>query len=185
MNEFVNCLLGILIFVVFTSPPLLSLFLLRRPSFWRVLLHVATAFYMLLIVYIVYLFTLVTSHNLLWEYVAFIFLLVYSGGALAAGLPEATAAGKWARWVYYVVLLLWIYFVLYVMNLAENLAGRILGTYRFNATHLVTLVEPQAAEFPALYAVVWNKSCLKTLLVSVSTASAGLSEPSGAAFSGW
>jgi hypothetical protein len=71
------------------------------------------------------------------------------------------------------------------MNLAENLAGRILETYRFNATHLVTLVEPQAAEFPALYAVVWNKSCLKTLPASVSTASAGLSGPSGAAFSGW
>jgi hypothetical protein len=120
MNEFVNCLLGILIFVVFTSPPLLSLFLLRRPSFARVLLHVATAFYMLLIIYIVYLFTLLTSDDLLWKYVAFTFLLVYSGGALVAGLPEATAAGMWARLVYYVVLLLWIYFVLYVMNLAES-----------------------------------------------------------------
>jgi hypothetical protein len=39
-----------------------------------------------------------------------------------------------------------------------GIAGRILGTYRLNATHLVTLVEPQDAEFPALYAVVWNKS---------------------------
>jgi hypothetical protein len=39
-----------------------------------------------------------------------------------------------------------------------GVAGRILGTYRFNATHLVTLVEPQVAEFPALYAVVWNNS---------------------------
>jgi hypothetical protein len=39
-----------------------------------------------------------------------------------------------------------------------GIAGRILGTYRFNATHLVTLVEPQIAEFPALYAVVWNNS---------------------------
>jgi hypothetical protein len=39
-----------------------------------------------------------------------------------------------------------------------GIAGRILGTYRFNATHLVTLVAPQAAEFPALYAVVWNNS---------------------------
>jgi hypothetical protein len=39
-----------------------------------------------------------------------------------------------------------------------GIAGRILGTYRFNATHLVTLVEPQVAEFPALYAVVWNKN---------------------------
>jgi len=48
---------------------------------------------------------------LLWKYVAFIFLLVYSGAALVAGLPEATAAGKWARLVYYAALLLWIYFV--------------------------------------------------------------------------
>ncbi len=120
MNEFVNYLLGILIVVVFSSPPLLSLFLLRRPSFWRVLLHVATAFYMLLIVYIAYILTLVTSPDLLWKYVAFIFLLVYSGGALVAGLPEATAAGRLARLVYYAALLLWIYFVLYVMNLAES-----------------------------------------------------------------
>jgi len=185
MNEFFNCLPGTLIFVVFSSPPLLSLLLLRRPSFGRVLLHVVTAFYILLIIYIVYLFTLVTPSDLLWKYVAFTFLLVYSGGALVAGLPEATAAGRRARLVYYAALMLWIYFVLYVMNLAENLAGRILGTNRFNSTHLVTLIEPQVAEFPALYAVVWNKSCLKTLLASVSTASAGLSEPSGAAFSGW
>ncbi len=80
----------------------------------------ATAFYILLIVYIAYILTLVASPDLLWKYVAFIFLLVYSGGALVAGLPEATAAGRWARLVYYVALLLWIYFVLYVMNLAEN-----------------------------------------------------------------
>ncbi len=120
MNEFVNYLLGILIVVVFSSPPLLSLFLLRRPSFARVFLHVATVFYMLLIVYIAYILTLVTPPDLLWKYVAFIFLLVYSGAALVAGLPEATAAGRWARLVYFVALLLWIYFVLYVMNLAEN-----------------------------------------------------------------
>jgi hypothetical protein len=61
---------------------------------------VVTAFYILLIVYIVYFFTLVTPPNLLWKYVAFTFLLVYSGGALVAGLPEATAAGCWARLVY-------------------------------------------------------------------------------------
>ncbi len=120
IQMFVNCLPGILVFVVFSSPPLLSLFLLRRPSFWRVLLHLASAFYILLIIYIVYLFTLVTPPNLLWKYVTFTFLLMYSGAALVAGLPAATAAGRWARLVYYVALLLWIYFVLYVMNLAEN-----------------------------------------------------------------
>jgi hypothetical protein len=75
---------------------------------------------MLLIVYIVYLFTLVTPPDLLWKYVAFIFLLAYSGGALVTGLPEAAAAGRLARLVYYAALLLWIYFVLYVMNLAES-----------------------------------------------------------------
>jgi len=120
IQMFVNCLPGTLVFVVFSSPPLLSLFLLRRPSFWRVLLHLATAFYILLIIYIVYLFMLLTTPNLLWKYVAFTFLLVYSGGALVAGLPEATAAGRRARLVYYVALLLWIYFVLYVMSFAEN-----------------------------------------------------------------
>jgi peptidoglycan/LPS O-acetylase OafA/YrhL len=104
-HMFVNNLLGTLIFVTFSSPPLLSLFLLRRPSFWRVLLHVATAFYIL---WIIYIHTFTTPPNLLWKYVAFTFLLVYSGGALVAGLPEA-AAGKWARWVYYTALLLWLF----------------------------------------------------------------------------
>jgi len=114
IQMFVNCLPGTLVFVVFSSPPLLSLFLLRRPSFWRVLLHVATAFYILLIVYIVYFFTLVTPPNLLWKYVAFTFLLVYSGAALVAGLPEATVAGRRARLVYYAALLLWSCFLLYL-----------------------------------------------------------------------
>jgi len=119
---FVNCLPGILIFVVFSSPPLLSLFLLRRPSFWRVLLHMATAFYILLIIYIVYIF----APNLLWKYVTFTFLLVYSGAALVAGLPEATAAGRRARLVYYAALPLWIYFLIYSMISAMGRIGKFL-----------------------------------------------------------
>jgi len=111
INEFVNYLLGILIFVVFISPPLLSLLLLRRPSFWRVLLHVTTAFYMLLIIYIVYLFM---------PNVIFTFLLVYSGAALVAGLPEATAAGRRARLLYYAALPLWSCSLLYSMILAMS-----------------------------------------------------------------
>jgi hypothetical protein len=81
---------------------------LRRPSFWRVLLHVATAFYILWMVYIR--LSWVVLDSLPW-YVDLIFLLVYSGAALVAGLPEATAAGRRARLVYYAALLLWIYFV--------------------------------------------------------------------------
>lgn len=107
MHMFVNYLLRTLILVVVISPPLLSLFLLRRPSFARVLLHVATALYILWIVYDV--FTSSFPPELLREYVAFTFLLVYSGAALVAGLPEATAAGRWARWVYYAALLLWLF----------------------------------------------------------------------------
>ncbi len=107
MHMFVNYLLWTLGFVVSISPPLLSLFLLRRPSFWRVLLHVATAFYILWIVYAF--FTYTTPPELLWKYVTSTFLLVYSGAALVAGLPEAAAAGKWARWVYYAALLLWLF----------------------------------------------------------------------------
>jgi len=122
---FVNCLPGTLIFAVFSSPPLLSLFLLRRPSFWRVLLHMATAFYILLIIYIVYFFTLVTSPNLLWKYVTFTFLLVYSGAALVAGLPAATAAGRRARLVYYAALPLWISFLLYSMISAMGQIGEL------------------------------------------------------------
>jgi hypothetical protein len=41
-----------------------------------------------------------------WDMVLFL-LLVYSGAALVAGLPETTAAGWWARLVYYFALLLW------------------------------------------------------------------------------
>jgi len=107
MHMFVNYLLRTLILVVVISPPLLSLFLLRRPSFARVLLHVATAFYILWIVYDV--FTSSFPPELLREYVAFTFLLVYSGAALVAGLPEATAAGRRARLVYYAALLLWLF----------------------------------------------------------------------------
>jgi len=88
---FVNYLLGIFVFVVVISPPLLSLFLLRRPSTWRVLLHVATAFYILWLVYAF--FTYATPPELLWKYVAFTFLLVYSSAALIAGLLEAAKAG--------------------------------------------------------------------------------------------
>jgi len=103
---FVNNLLWTLTFVVSVSPPLLSLFLLRRPSFARVLLHVATAFYILWMVYIR--LSWVVLDSLPW-YVDLIFLLVYSGAALVAGLPEATAAGRWARLVYYAVLLFWLF----------------------------------------------------------------------------
>jgi uncharacterized membrane-anchored protein len=92
MHMFVNHLLWTLGFVVLISPPLLSLLLLRRPSFWRVLLHVVTAFYILWIVYTFFSFT--TPPSLLWKYVTSTFLLVYSGAALVAGLPEAMAAGS-------------------------------------------------------------------------------------------
>jgi hypothetical protein len=71
-----------------------------------VLLHVATAFYILWMVYIR--LSWVVLDSLPW-YVDLIFLLVYSGAALVAGLPEATAAGRWARLVYYAVLLFWLF----------------------------------------------------------------------------
>jgi hypothetical protein len=99
---------------------------MRRPSFWRILLHVATAFYMLLIFYMVYLFTPETPPNLLWKYVTFTFLLVYSGAALVAGLPEATAAGRWARLVYYTALPLWSCSLLYLTILAMSQIAELL-----------------------------------------------------------
>ena len=91
MHMFVNHLLGILVFVVVISPPLLSLYLLRRPSTWRVLLHVATTIYILWIA--VAFFTASTPESSLWTLVTFIFLLVYSSAALIAGLLEAAEAG--------------------------------------------------------------------------------------------
>jgi hypothetical protein len=100
-QELLFRLVETLIVAVFISPPLLSLFLLRRPSFARVLLHLASAFYMLFLVCILS----IGPPSSPWDMVLF-FLLVYSGAALVAGLPEATAAaGWWARLVYYAVLL--------------------------------------------------------------------------------
>jgi len=87
-----------LVLLVFSSPPLLSLLLLRRPNFWRVLLHAECVFYILVVL------PLMLNYSPL-------LLLVVSGAALVAGLPEATAAGRWARWVYYAALLFWLFLV--------------------------------------------------------------------------
>jgi len=89
MHMFVNHLLWTLILVVLISPPLLSLYLLRRPSFWRVLLHLATTIYILWIA--IAFFTASTPLSWLRTFVTFIFLLVYSIAALVAGLLEAAA----------------------------------------------------------------------------------------------
>ena len=89
-------------------PPLLSLLLLRRPSFWRVLFHVATTFYPLWIL-------TMTGHFPVDCYAGTV-LLVVSGSALVAGLPEATAAGWWARGVYYAVLLFWLSLVVVLLS---------------------------------------------------------------------
>jgi hypothetical protein len=83
-------------------PPLLSLFLLRHSSFWHVLFHVAATFYPLWI-----LITMASASfpvdchagNVLW---------VVSWATFLAGLPEAMAAGRGARLVYYAVLLFWL-----------------------------------------------------------------------------
>ena len=81
--------------LVFSSPPLLSLLLLRRPSFWRVFLHAACVLYILV------------ALPLMLNYSPPL-LLVVSGAALVAGLPEATAADWWARLVYYAAFLFWL-----------------------------------------------------------------------------
>jgi len=92
-------------------PPLLSLLLLRRPSFWRVLFHVAITFYPLWI--------LTKTGHFPVECYAGTVLLVVSWATFLAGLPEAMAAGRWARLVYYVVLLFWISLI--VMPLVAKL----------------------------------------------------------------
>jgi len=81
-------------------PPLLSLFLLRRPSFWRVLFHVAITFYPLWI--------LTKTGSFPEDCYAGTVLWVVSWATFLAGLPEAMAAGRWARLVYYAVLLFWL-----------------------------------------------------------------------------
>jgi hypothetical protein len=90
-----------IVLLALSSPPLLTLLLLRRPSFLRLLLHVASALYTLV------------ALPLILKYTSPL-MLVVSSAALVAGLPEAMAAGRWARLVYYAGLLLW----LYLFNLA-------------------------------------------------------------------
>lgn len=95
-----------LVLLVLSSPPLLSLLLLRRPSSVRVLLHAVCVLYILV------------ALPLMLNYSPPL-VLVVSGAALVAGLPEAMEAGMWARWVYYaahlfwlfLVVMLWVYFV--------------------------------------------------------------------------
>ena len=87
-----------LVLLVLSSPPLLSLLLLRRPSSVRVLLHAACVLYILV------------ALPLMLNYSPLLVLVVF-GAALVAGLPEATAAGRWARWVYYAALLFWLFLV--------------------------------------------------------------------------
>jgi hypothetical protein len=108
INRLVGHIYANLFLVAWGSPPLLSLLLLRRPSFWRVLFHVATTFYPLLIL-------TMTGVLLITCYVGTV-LLVVSGAALVAGLPEAMAAGGWARGVYYAALLLWIFLVVALLS---------------------------------------------------------------------
>jgi hypothetical protein len=64
----------------------------------RVLLHAECVLYILVVL------PLMLNYSPL-------LLLVISGAALVAGLPEATAAGKRARLVYYAVLLFWLFLV--------------------------------------------------------------------------
>ena len=92
-----------LVLLVLSSPPLLSLLLLRRPSSVRVLLHAACVLYILV------------ALPLMLNYSPLL-LLVVSGAALVAGLPGAMMVGRWARWVYYAALLFWLFLV--VMFLA-------------------------------------------------------------------
>jgi hypothetical protein len=87
-----------LVLLVLSSPPLLSLLLLRRPSSVRVLLHAACVLYILV------------ALPLMLNYSPLL-VLVVSGAALVAGLPEATAAGTWARGIHYSALLFWLFLV--------------------------------------------------------------------------
>jgi hypothetical protein len=72
--------------------------LLRRPSSVRVLLHAACVLYILV------------ALSLMLNYSPLL-MLVVSGAALVAGLPEAMAVGMWARGVYYAALLFWLFLV--------------------------------------------------------------------------
>jgi hypothetical protein len=64
----------------------------------RVLLHAACVLYILV------------ALPLMLNYSPLL-VLVISGAALVAGLPEAMAVGRWARWVYYAALLFWLFLV--------------------------------------------------------------------------
>jgi hypothetical protein len=64
----------------------------------RVLLHAACVLYILVVL------------PLMLNYTPLL-VLVVSSAALVAGLPETTAAGRWARGIHYSALLFWLFLV--------------------------------------------------------------------------
>jgi len=97
-----------LVLLVLSSPPLLSLLLLRRPSSVRVLLHAECVLYILVVL------------PLMLNYTPPL-VLVVSGAALVAGLPEATVDGRWARGIHYSALLFWLFLVVMFFTLVTML----------------------------------------------------------------
>lgn len=126
--------------LAFSSPPLLSLLLLRRPSSARVLLHAASALYVL-----------VSPLKMLMCAMPPLVLAV-PGAALVAGLPEAMAAGRWARRVYYAVLSFW-------LALALSFAALALIPSRSAAASLAaSFLEPCAVDLPRACGAAVNAS---------------------------
>jgi hypothetical protein len=74
----------------------------------RVLLHAACVLYILV------------ALPLMLNYSPLL-VLVVSGAALVAGLPEATAAGRWARGIHYSALLFWLFLVVMFFTLVTTL----------------------------------------------------------------
>ncbi len=97
LDCFLRYLTFSLILSILGSPPLLSLFLLRRPTPIHIYIHVGAIIY---------------THIILPAILHFysLLFLIISGLALIAGAPRVQTAGRNARDVYYAVSIVWFIF---------------------------------------------------------------------------
>ena len=98
---YLDCLLRYLTFSlvlsILGSPPLLSLFLLRRPTPIRIYIHAGGIIYTHIIL------------PAILHFYSSLFLII-SGLALIAGAPQVQAVSSNAKYVYYAVIIIWLIF---------------------------------------------------------------------------
>jgi len=97
LDCFLRFLTFSLVLSILGSPPLLSLFLLRRPTPIRIYIHAGAIIYTHIIL------------PAILHFYSSLFLII-SGLALIAGAPQVQAVSSNAKYVYYAVIIIWLIF---------------------------------------------------------------------------